>query len=145
MDPSCGSWIAHPSEHVGRGTPAISGGAVFFSFWHFTEFKGFSVQGMLIFRWSWVQIPRGAQFFGHRFKPTEGTSFKILIFKNIHIVTKCRNGSKPLNNRKECNLTWWKYGGHGYFPQRRGVCAQGFTYSKGSLRTCFSGEHGWKN
>ena len=32
MDPSCGSWIAHPSEHVGRGTPAISGGAVFFSF-----------------------------------------------------------------------------------------------------------------
>jgi hypothetical protein len=30
MDPCCGSWIAHPPEHVGRGTPAISGGAVFF-------------------------------------------------------------------------------------------------------------------
>ena len=32
MDPCCGSWIAHPSEHVGRGTPAISGVAVFFHF-----------------------------------------------------------------------------------------------------------------
>lgn len=62
MDPCCGSWIALPPEHVGRGTPAISGGAVFFSFCHFTEFKGFSFQGMLILRWSWVQIPSGTHF-----------------------------------------------------------------------------------
>ena len=62
MDPCCRSWIALPPEHVGRGTPAISGGAVFFSFCHFTEFKGFSFQGMLILRWSWVQIPSGTHF-----------------------------------------------------------------------------------
>ena len=30
MGPCCGSWIALTPEHVGRGTPAISGGAEFF-------------------------------------------------------------------------------------------------------------------
>ena len=54
MDPCCGSWIALPPEHVGRGTPAISGGAAFFSFGHFTV--------LLILRWSWVQIPSGTHF-----------------------------------------------------------------------------------
>ena len=72
MDPSCGSWIAHPPEHVGRGTPAISGGAVFFSFFHFDILQnskalvskkclfldghGFKSQVVHIF-WSWVQTP----------------------------------------------------------------------------------------
>ena len=72
MDPCCGSWIALPPEHVGRGAPAISGGAAFYSFGHFTVFQGLSVQGMLILTchgfesqvihnfWSWIRTPQYA-------------------------------------------------------------------------------------
>jgi hypothetical protein len=69
MDPCCGSWIALPPEHVGRGTPAISGGAAFFSFGHFTVFQGFRCPRNAYFNMVMGSNPKWYTFFGHGFEP----------------------------------------------------------------------------
>ena len=72
---------------------------------------------------------------GHGFKSQEVHDFLVMgsnppwdkgwnFFQPIHIITKCSIGSKPPHNRKKHNLTSWKHGGHGYLPQRCGVCVR---------------------
>ena len=70
MAPWCGSWIALPPEHMGRGTPAISGGAAFYSFGHFTVFQGFRCPRNAYFNMSWVRIPSDTHFLVMGSNPT---------------------------------------------------------------------------
>ena len=80
MDPCCGSWIALPPEHMGRGTPAISGGAAFFHLDILLCFRALGVQGTLILTWSWVQIPSGTHFLVMGSNPTI-CNYKIFSYK----------------------------------------------------------------